>query len=416
MRKILLIVLAIMAAKVCVIAQQYCSTPKFTNVPVYQFTDVQKQSDIVYGVAQNWQANIDSLRLDYYRLKQNVDSSETRPTIILIHGGSFLFGTRGDMQNQAIEYVKRGFNVASLSYRLGWNFGTFGVCNGDTIGLKKAIYRAIQDTRAALRFLVANATSYQIDTNAIFVGGISAGGAMALQTAFVSQADLDRIFPQGRQDLGHIDSSGNSLTQSWKIKAVINMWGALIDTTFNQALPNIPVISFHGTADNTVPFTSGPFNSCTTPIRYPTIYGSSAIHDRLVSAGICSELNYKVGGGHGVYDDAYITGRASCFMKSVLCNVCTGRKHEQRTPSCATGVGLSNPFTENERLNVYPIPAHDVLFLNNHSLQTTATILSLTGAKVMDAVIENHSIQIEQLNPGMYFVQIGNEFTKFVKY
>ena len=48
------------------------------------------------------------------------------------------------------------------------NVGTGG-CNGDTIGCKEAVYRATQDARAALRFIVANADKYNIiDTGRIF--------------------------------------------------------------------------------------------------------------------------------------------------------------------------------------------------------------------------------------------------------
>lgn len=395
-------------------AQDYCNTNRYTNAPVFAFTDVKKTSNLVYGVAQNWLGNTDSLRFDYYELKPESDSVATRPTIILVHGGSFLFGTRGDMQNQAIDYVRRGFNVASISYRLGWNFGTFGVCNGDTIGLKKAIYRAIQDGRAALRYLHTNSATFKIDTNAIFMGGISAGGAMAVQIAYISQGDLDRLFAQGKTDLGHIDSSGNNLPSNWKLRGVINMWGAIIDTTFNQPLANIPVISFHGTADATVPYISGPFNSCVSPITYPTIYGSSALHDVMVKNGVCSELNYKVNGGHGVYDDTYITSRTSCFIKSVLCGVCTTRKHEERTPSCATGVGIAEQSSDS-RIQIYPSPANNLLTIEGISLPAQIEVYTITGTFCMQAAVTGNTANVQALAPGMYLAKIGNSFIKFAK-
>ena len=66
-------------------------------------------------------------------------------------------------------FAKRGYAVANLEYRLGWNGGAGGSLAANSISLIKGVYRAIQDTKAAVRFFYRDAkdssNSYNIDTN-----------------------------------------------------------------------------------------------------------------------------------------------------------------------------------------------------------------------------------------------------------
>lgn len=89
-------------------------------------------------------------------------SDEAVPLLIWIHGGGWQSGTRH--YPFAAEYVKEGFAVAMIDYRLS--------------GVAK-FPAQIEDCKAAVRFLRAKAADYRIDPNRIGVMGHSAGGHLA---------------------------------------------------------------------------------------------------------------------------------------------------------------------------------------------------------------------------------------------
>jgi len=119
-------------------------------------------ADITYSVIPGFRP----LVLDLYQPA----GSAARPLIIYIHGGGWVGGhTRhaGALSNfpQVLaKLASEGFVVASLEYRL----------SGEA-----PFPAALQDARAALRFLRAYATKYHIDASRVGVWGGSAGGHLA---------------------------------------------------------------------------------------------------------------------------------------------------------------------------------------------------------------------------------------------
>ncbi|HOU16076.1 MAG TPA: alpha/beta hydrolase [Anaerolineae bacterium] len=87
------------------------------------------------------------------------------PVIVAIHGGAFRMGsaTGGDVAAM-LEGVNRGYAVVSINYRLSGE-ATFPA--------------AVSDCKAAIRFIKANASKYNLDANRIAVWGDSAGGNLA---------------------------------------------------------------------------------------------------------------------------------------------------------------------------------------------------------------------------------------------
>lgn len=91
------------------------------------------------------------------------------PTIIFIHGGAFIMGDKRDVQLlQAIDGINRGYAVVSVEYRLAG----------------EARYpAALFDTKAAIRFLRANASEYKLDGRRFALYGDSAGGHYVVMAA-----------------------------------------------------------------------------------------------------------------------------------------------------------------------------------------------------------------------------------------
>jgi acetyl esterase/lipase/cyclophilin family peptidyl-prolyl cis-trans isomerase/catechol 2,3-dioxygenase-like lactoylglutathione lyase family enzyme len=84
------------------------------------------------------------------------------PLIINIHGGAFRMGSKED--GVPVEYLSLGYAVASIGYRL----------SGDAIWPAQ-----IEDCKAAVRWLRANARTYGIDPDRFAAWGASAGGHLA---------------------------------------------------------------------------------------------------------------------------------------------------------------------------------------------------------------------------------------------
>lgn len=226
-----------------------------------------------------------------------------RPLILLIHGGAFIIGDKDTKTMRAIAdyFAKRGYVVASINYRLGYMF-----IPGGYVYLERCIYRAVQDARAALRFLVHNAEKYRIDTDYIFVGGNSAGGFTALKTAFMQQNEAFESASGNvfflREDLGCLDCSGNDLKERFAVRGVINMWGALTDTSMIGKDEKISVLLFHGDADQVVPpGHQYPFANMGTEFSSffsRKTFGSVSIYEQLNRLGINSKLVIFPGADH----------------------------------------------------------------------------------------------------------------------
>jgi acetyl esterase/lipase len=87
------------------------------------------------------------------------DTAGPHPVILYLHSGAWITGNR--FGGPAIRQASRGYAVASIEYRLA----------------PQHIWPAqVEDAKAAVRWLRANAARYQLDPNRIAVFGASAGG------------------------------------------------------------------------------------------------------------------------------------------------------------------------------------------------------------------------------------------------
>ena len=277
------------------IAQSQCFPKQYID-PLY---GVSQNAAIQYGAADPYDilglSINQNLFLDLYTPVG--DTLSHRPTIVFAFGGGFVIGSRNqpDLPRLRDYYVPRGYNLATIDYRLGFNVTSGG-------SALRAVYRGVQDMRAALRFLAENCDQYAIDTNHIVLMGSSAGSFIGLHHAYMDENERPAEtygIPGENQDLGCADCSGNNSYNNQYIRpmAVINRWGAMGDTNWIEPTlrDSIPLISFHGTNDNVVPFgTEYPFSI---PL-FPPVYGSSVIHQRLENLGVHNQFIPLEGAGH----------------------------------------------------------------------------------------------------------------------
>ncbi len=123
------------------------------------------------------------MQLDLWRPKA---ASKPLPAIICIHGGGWFKGERSAMANLAQALAAKGYVTATISYRL----------SGEA-----KFPAAIQDCKAAVRFLRANAGKFGIQSDAIGVTGLSAGGHLA--ALLTTSGGVKELEGEG----GHADQS-----------------------------------------------------------------------------------------------------------------------------------------------------------------------------------------------------------------
>jgi acetyl esterase/lipase len=129
-------------------------------------------------------------KLDLYLPK----TKKRVPLIIRVHGGAWRAGSKE--HTGPLDYLDDGYAVASINYRLS----------------QHAVFPAqIQDCKAAVRYLRANAQKYNLDPNHFGVWGASAGGhlvALLGTTGDVNEFDV-----------------GENLTVSSRVQAVVDYFG-----------------------------------------------------------------------------------------------------------------------------------------------------------------------------------------------
>lgn len=226
------------------------------------------------------------LHLDVFR-PQN-DTIQKRPLVMLIHGGAFYFGSKDDksITQWCRHLTSLGYVTASIDYRIGF------LPTMTSIG--RAGYRAVQDAHAAMRYLVSHQEEYGIDTSMLFVGGCSAGAITTLNLAFMTNETRPEYTHSGflKPDLGDIDTCGNAIQCDFRIKGIIDMWGAMPDTSLIHDR-NIPILAFHGDADDIVPYDYDyPFGiaGVLKTMLVEKMFGSSCIVDRAIKLGHQAQL------------------------------------------------------------------------------------------------------------------------------
>lgn len=271
----------------------YGYAPGYYSSKPMQDLSPQAYPQIVLSVLTDVTMNLfrDSVKLDMDIYYPEDDQIKNRPLIIMIHGGAFIVGDkRGELARRlSTYYAQCGYVVASINYRMG-----YPAVPGMHSQLERAIYRGIQDTRAALRYLSHHRDEFRIDPDQVFLMGNSAGGFYSLLTAF--KQEEERWGSSGRdlfglrKELGCLDCSGNNLKGKFTIKGVVNMWGGITELSLIDRNEKIPTLLIHGTADRIVSYDYDfPFKQIDTRLSSAftrKMYGSKPIHDHMQRLGM----------------------------------------------------------------------------------------------------------------------------------
>ncbi len=222
-----------------------------------------------------------ALAFDLY--EPDGDTVAERPLIIMLGTGTFLpiirngnpTGMRQDFATTQIckSFAKRGYVVANLEYRRGWN-PTAPTQAERAASIMKAVFRAMQDTKSAVRFFrkdYAQTNQWGIDTSRIILCGQGSGGWVALGYASVdklAEIQLPKFLDDNAVPLidtavigdwngyGGTQNMPSNLGFSNDIHMVCNMGGAMGDLSWLEA-GDVPMVSVHCPTDPIATYTTG---------------------------------------------------------------------------------------------------------------------------------------------------------------
>jgi len=366
-----------------------------------QFPTVTKTT-IQYATNKNVQGLNQKLYMDIYT--PDGDIAEDRPVIIWAFGGSFIVGQRSDMASYCIAYAKKGYVTATIDYRL-WPLFVLGFPTGDQV--LNVVVQAVSDMKGAVRYFKKDAdlnNAYRINPSKIIIGGVSAGAIAALHAANLESTDTLNSFIQTAVDKnGGIDgNTGDSLmlTYSPNVAAVVNLSGGLYNANWIDEKSS-PIMSYHGNADATVPYTSGIANG----LLY--IEGSKLLNDRCMEVGIENYLVTVPGGGH---TDIYSDPKFSSYLTEFSVN--STLKLEDIV--CENSSSTSNESISSIILAVPNPSSFSTNFNMPEAANWSVTVYTLQGLLVSTMESENNSmITLEKGNlaSGLYVVSISNTKT-----
>jgi acetyl esterase/lipase len=112
------------------------------------------------------------------------------PTIVYLHAGGWIGGSRANVTDVATAQVARGYAVASVDYRLA------------TPGGDGSFPAAVYDVKRAVRFLKVRAGTWGLDPTRVILMGSSAGGHLAA----LSGASVGQLEPNFTGPLAGVDS------------------------------------------------------------------------------------------------------------------------------------------------------------------------------------------------------------------
>ncbi len=211
------------------------------------------------------------------------------PAVVCVHGGGWKEGNRGQLALLITYLANRGFVAATVSYRLA---------------PQHRFPAQIEDCKAAVRWLRANAKTCKIKPNHIGAVGFSAGGHLV---SLLGAADKSAGFegnggnpgePSGVQAVVNFFGPTDFITKTWTKQIeetyFIPFLGGTYDEnreTYKKASPlhyvnknNPPFLFIHGDKDTLV-----------------DIHHSKVMDAKLREVGVSSQLTVMKGLGHGWY-------------------------------------------------------------------------------------------------------------------
>lgn len=354
-----------------------------------------------YGQNSSYNGSTKELSLDLYT--GGGDVAKKRACVIFCFGGAFVSGDRTSPEiiYFATYLAQRGYICASIDYRLDVQSNLT-----DIESESKATIRAIQDAKAAVRYLKNKSDILGLDSSKIFIGGTSAGGIIALTLGYSQYNEFQPAFQSVIDNLGGWEGNSNSLSNTSSVLGLFNFAGAIFDTTHIQK-NDLPVYLNHATGDKTVPFGQGyPLNGQAKTL----VYGSGSIFNSAIRQGCYAVIDSFNSAFHPAFANpdllkSYeILNTSSISLNNFLLQVLKSKNSSSHIQT-ASEMALA----------LYPNPASDAIELIHVLKNQSVNIYDGSGQLVLTTHSNQNKIDISHLQRGFYYVKVNQEIVKFIK-
>lgn len=233
--------------------------------------------NITYLTASNYEA-----KMDIYA-RRGVTTPQR--TVVYFHGGFWAAGSKEGSLMSLMPWLEMGWTVVNVEYRLA------------RVALAPA---AVEDCLCALRYIAAQAKTYNIDTARIVLTGESAGGHLTLTTGMIPESSGLARECAGATPIPRVAAMINWFGITDVADVIDGPHAANLAVTWLGSLPNKdeiakrvspltwvrpglpPILTIHGDMDQLVPYDEA--------VR---------LHAALAKAGVTNQLLSIPGGRHG---------------------------------------------------------------------------------------------------------------------
>jgi acetyl esterase/lipase len=430
----------------------------------------------VYGTAVDYAGNVDTLLMDIYKPKG--DSNCHRPVMVMVHGGAWIAGSKEDanMVYMTRELAKRGWVVANINYRLGVhtaaNHTMYAFCNpniaapcgyiADSSEMIRALYRGMQDTKGAIRYMKSRNVMDSTDINNVYIAGESAGAFNVMAAAFTDQISekhpacdsiADAPVPDSdmasygciptpisrtRPDLGSLEGDLHLGTYDASVDGVGSFYGGVLDTmVFQQAFMSPTVYMFHQGSDVVVHYNRGRLlgrlsyecygavNLCQPYYFYPIAYGNEAVRRHFVNLGATSPVfhadivnNYSY--NNNCQDNGHSIDNRPLRFQTMVDLFADRIAFNGNTPNSNCMVAV-DPAIESPVFSLYPNPSHEKVTIETDrpNNQGDFQVVDIFGRTMVTGKMSGPRtvLDLHEFESGIYFLRIvsSGQTLKFVK-
>lgn len=332
-------------------------------------------------------------------IPQNYNSSQPVPLVLLFHG--FTNDIARMYNDSEMEVLADANNFIYVipqglgGFFSGWSIGMLFGGNNDDLGFANSLIASVS-------------ANYSINADRVYSTGFSNGGFFSY-----------RLACEASDKIAAIASVAGSMNPNWISGATPNC----------APIHQIPVMQITGTTDPTVPiggggtaggasianvinFWKGFNNTDATPV----VTAINAVTERSV---------YENGNNGATIEFIKITGRAHEWPTTTTAGLAENASIRIWEFFSRYDInGLITPLSTNTfdrtGISIYPNPASEVITVNNinFSEKTPYSILSISGQMVAQGDLNTASqrIDISNLEASVYFLIIGNNSFKIIKY
>jgi acetyl esterase/lipase len=385
-----------------------CTDDRYRNFSY--FSESIRTTAIEFGVNESVppfgasQGSPQSLKMDVY--EPEGDQITNRPVVVVAFGGSFIGGSRGQMESLCREFARLGYVAVAPDYRVGLFFPI------DELNTTLAVLRGAHDMKGCVRYLrktvAEDGNPYGIDPNMIFVGGVSAGAISAIHAAYLDDlaTEIPDYLVNDTAGLGGLEGNTGPLEYTSEVQGVFSYSGTIGDTSW-IAENDVPIISFHEEGDGVVPYTTEEVAVSGIPTGL-IASGSFDLHIRAENAGMDNCFTGYPGNGHvgflGNSNYNEVLGKTADFLADIVCG---------EPIDCGEVIYDGNTSVNQLEVNevkLYPNPASDFMVVDfsesSHELNSW-TLIDLQGKSVLEGVFSSviQKIDVSSVESGSYVLR-----------